>query len=471
MKAALYRHEMRELFRLAVPVAAAQAGSQLMGLVDVAVLGRLGARELAASGVGNAVFFAFSVVGIGIVLGIDPLVAQAVGAGDHMRARRALWQGVWLATAVSAVLTLILVLSARAMPLIGAPELTEDAQSFLLVRTIGLLPLLLFFVARSYLQAYGRTLPLLVAMAGANVLNLGGDILLVFGGHSLPPWTGPLRSIPPLHVPGAALASSIATILQVAIVLPPLRSMSRSLGTGHVDHRWSTNDVAHAFRIGLPVGLQMAAEVGIFALVALLAARVGTLQLAAHQVAISLASFTFTVALGVAAAGSVRVGIAIGRRDPVATRMAGHVAFLAGVLVMGTSGAIFALMPRAVARLVTDQEVVIRTAVPLLLVVAVFQVSDGIQGVGAGVLRGAGDTKYTLYANLLGHWCIGLPVALVLGFHFRYGVVGLWWGLCAGLTVVAVLLFFRFERLSRTTIEPIRHSRELSVEPGEAVDS
>jgi MATE family multidrug resistance protein len=458
MQAAPIRREIRELFRLAVPVAAAQAGTQLMGLVDVAVLGRLGARELAASGVGNAVFFAFSVVGIGIVLGIDPLVAQAVGAADHLRARLALWQGVWLAVAVSTALTIILIAGAYAMPLIGAPDLTEDAQSFLLVRTTGLLPLLLFFVARSYLQAYGRTLPLLVAMIAANILNLAGDVLLVFGGHSLPLWAGPLRLVPALHVAGAALATTFCTILELAIVLVPLRLMSRALDTGHVDHRWNRADVAHAFRIGLPVGLQMGAEVGIFALVALLAARVGTMQLAAHQVAISLASFTFTVALGVAAAGTVRVGIAIGKRDQVATRMSGHIAFLGGGLVMGTSAVIFALMPRAVARLVTDQDSVIEAAVPLLLVVAVFQISDGIQAVGAGVLRGAGDTKYPLYANLFGHWCVGLPVALLLGFHLRYGVVGLWWGLCAGLTAVALLLFFRFERLSRTAIEPIGHA-------------
>lgn len=225
-----------------------------------------------------------------------------------------------------------------------------------------------------------------------------------------------------------------------------------------VDHRWNGRDVAQALRIGMPIGLQMGAEVGVFALVALLAARVGTLQLAAHQVAVSLASFTFTVALGVAAAGSVRVGQAIGRRDQPGTRAAGHVAFLGGAIVMGTSAALFALVPRAMARLVTDQENVLETAIPLLLVVAVFQLSDGIQAVGAGVLRGAGDTKYTLYANLVGHWCVGLPIALLLGFRMHFGVVGLWWGLCAGLTVVAVILFLRFERLSRNAIEPIAHA-------------
>ena len=454
MSAFTFRREIRELFRLAVPVAAAQAGTQLMGLVDVAVLGRLGARELAASGVGNAVFFAFSVVGIGSVLGIDPLVAQAVGAGDHARARRAMWQGVWLAVAISAAMTLFLVLVASGMSLIGAPDLTEDARAFLLVRTTSLLPLLLFFVMRSYLQAYGRTRPLLVAMIAANALNLGGDILLVFGGHSFPSWTGPLRHIPPLGVAGAALATTFCTIAEVAIVFVPARSLGGEAAR-HVDHRWNGKEVAQAFRIGLPIGLQMGAEVGIFALVALLAARVGTLQLAAHQVAISLASFTFTVALGVAAAGTVRVGLAIGAHDQHATRRAGHVAFFGGVMVMGTSAALFALVPRAMASLITNQESVLHEAIPLLLVVAVFQLSDGIQAVGAGVLRGAGDTKYTLYANLVGHWAIGLPIALFLGFHQHYGVVGLWWGLCAGLTVVAVLLFLRFERLSKGEIVPI----------------
>jgi multidrug resistance protein, MATE family len=485
MRAVAFRREIRELFRLALPVAVAQAGSQLMGLVDVAVLGRLGARELAASGVGNAVFFAFSVVGIGIVLGIDPLVAQAVGAGAHLRARRALWQGVWLAVAVSAAMTFVLLAAAWAMPLLGAPELTEDARAFLLVRTTSLLPLLIFFVMRSYLQAYGRTVPLIVAMVAANVLNLVGDILLVFGGQTLPAWTGPLRLIPPLHVAGAALATTICTIAEVAILLPPLRSMSKDLletsdqsaggpSAGPpparrrvFDHQWNNRDVGHAFRIGLPIGLQMGAEVGIFALVALLAARVGTLQLAAHQVAISLASFTFTVALGVAAAGSVRVGIAIGARDRLATRMAGHVAFLGGILVMGTSAALFALIPRSLARLVTDQDTVLAAAVPLLLVVAVFQLSDGIQAVGAGVLRGAGDTKYTLYANLFGHWGIGLPVALLLGFRLHFGVVGLWWGLCAGLTVVAALLFLRFEKLSRGQIEPIHREVVVATDKAE----
>ena len=438
MHVADYRRELRELFRLAGPVALAQCGNQLMGLVDVAVLGRFGARELAASGVGNAVFFAFSVVGIGVVLGIDPLIAQAVGAGDHNRARRALWQGVWLAIAMTAVLTVVLVAGASLIPLIGAPELTGEARAFLLVRTTSLLPLLLFFVVRSYLQAYGRTGPLVPAMVVANIMNFGGDLLL----------------IPPLGVAGAALATTICTIAEIAIVAVPLRTLPTP-GHEHVSHRIERRDVAAAFHIGLPIGLQMGAEVGVFALVALLAARAGTVQLAAHQVAISLASFTFTIALGVAAAGSVRVGLAIGAGKQQATRLAGHAAFAGGAMVMGASALTFAVAPRALARLITDQGTVLDTAVPLLLVVAVFQLSDGIQAVGAGVLRGAADTRFPLYANLVGHWLIGLPIAVFLGFRLRWGVVGLWWGLCAGLTVVAIALVLRFEGLSRRRIAPI----------------
>lgn len=438
------------MFRLAAPLAAAQAGTQLMGLVDVAVLGRLGAREIAGAGLANAIFFAFSILGTGVVMGVDPLISQAVGAGDALRARRVFWQGLWLALCVTGVLTLLLIVAVIAMPYLGSQEeLVGPARTYLLVRIIGLLPFIAYIVARSYLQANGVTRPLLASMLIANVFNLGGDILLVFGGSVLPAWTGPLRNIPAYGVAGAAMATVLCTLLQLGIAL---WAIDRIRLPERVDHQWDGAEVARAATVGLPLGLQMGAEVGIFALVGVLASRLGTLHLAAHQLVIGIASFTFTVALGVAAAGSVRVGIGIGARNVRATRIAGGVAFVGAVIVMGISALSFALFPRAIMRLVTDQENVITTALPLMLVAAVFQLSDGIQAVGAGVLRGAADTKFAFYANLVGHWLVGLPVALFLGFHQQLGIVGLWWGLCAGLTVVAVLLFARFERLSRTEI-------------------
>lgn len=446
MPASVFRRELRELFRLALPLAAAQAGTQLMGLVDVAVLGRVGATELAGAGLANAIFFATSILGMGIVMGVDPLISQAVGAGNRLRARRVLWQGIWLALIIAAVLTVVLIAGAAAIPLIGtAKELISPARIYLAIRMLSLVPFLMFFVVRSYLQAHGKTRPLVASMVIANVFNLAADITLVFG---IEGW------IPALGVAGAAIATVLCTILQLAIVSMAVRTIDVE---GHADHRPDRAEIAKAARVGLPIGLHMGAEVGVFALVALLAGRLGTLDLAAHQLVIGLASFTFTVALGVASAGSVRVGIGIGARDVIATRMAGHASFIGGALVMGVGALSFAVAPAQIARLITDQENIIAVAIPLMMVAAVFQLSDGIQAVGAGVLRGAGDTKYTFYANLVGHWLIGFPLALWLGFSRGLGIVGLWWGLCVGLTIVAVLLFVRFEKLSRGAIAPLAH--------------
>lgn len=444
MRARSFKTELRALLRLAIPLAAAQAGSQLMGVVDVAVLGRYGARELAGAGLANAVFFACSVIGIGTLVGIDPLISQAVGAGDRARARHVMWQGLWLSLTITGALTIVLVALTLGLARTGAQaELIEPAQTYLWFRIAALAPMLAINPVRSYLQAHGVTRPMVTSMVIANVVNVVGDIALVFG-------VGP---IPPLGVAGAAIATVICIILQFTIIASAVRSVHVD---GHVDHRWTTSEIARALRVGVPVGLQMGAEVGVFALVGVLAARLGTLDLAAHQLAINLASFTFTVALGVAAAGSVRVGIGVGARDVTATRIAGHTAFFGGAAFMGCSALAFLLFPRAITRLVTNQESVIAAALPLMLVAAVFQIGDGVQAVGAGVLRGAGDTRYAFGANVIGHWLIGLPIALFLGFRQKLGIVGLWWGLCVGLTTVAILLFVRFEKISRSGIAPLR---------------
>ena len=447
--------ELRQLFRLALPLAAAQAGTQLMSVVDIAVLGRYGAKELAGSGLANAMFFAVSILGMGVAMGVDPMISQAIGARDHAAARRTLWQGVWLALIVAAVLTIPLLLFPMVLPIVGVQrELIEPATEYLVIRTTGLAPFLLFIVVRSYLQAYHATRPLLISMIVCNVFNLFADIILVFGGRILPEWTGPLRDIPSLGAAGAAVATVIGSLIQLAIVASAVRGLNADVDAS-VPKRWNRTEVMRAFKVGWPLALQMGAEVGIFALVGLLAGRLGTMDLAAHQLVISVASFTFTVALGVAAAGSVRVGIGVGAQDRLSARTAGHAAFIGGIIVMAVAALVFVTIPEMLSRMLTDNASVIAVAVPLFMVAAVFQLSDGVQAVGAGVLRGAGDTRFALIANLFGHWAVGFPIAIFLGFYRKMGIVGLWWGLCAGLTAVAVLLFFRFERLSAKPIARI----------------
>ena len=199
----------------------------------------------------------------------------------------------------------------------------------------------------------------------------------------------------------------------------------------------------------------MGAEVGIFALVGFLAARLGELPVAAHQLAISVASLTFTVAVGFGNAGSVRVGWAVGGRDREGARRAGLAAFAAGTAFMSLSALAFFLFPGAIARAMTDDPVIGAAAVPLLRVAAIFQLSDGVQAVGAGVLRGAGETRFTFVANVLGHWLLGFPAAVVLGFTLGGGVTGLWWGFVLGLTAVAAALVLRFLRVSAREIAPL----------------
>ncbi|MHB8998300.1 MAG: MATE family efflux transporter [Thermoanaerobaculia bacterium] len=447
--------ELKAMVRLAVPLAAAQAGSHLMGVVDAAVVGRLSPEALAAVGLGNSIFFAVAVIAMGVVTGIDPLASQAIGAREPVRARRYLWQGVWLAIGTSLFFMLPLLATPWFIRAVGIGGYTgHEAGTYVVVRSLSLMPTLIFFVVRAYLQANGITRPMVVSIVAANLFNLGADIVFVFGGTVLPPWTGPLRAIPAMGVTGAAVATVLGSILQLGILLLGVEHFESDVPMRKL-RRFIREDVMKALRIGLPIGLQWGAEVGLFSLVGVLAGRLGNDAMAAHQVAITLAALTFAVAVGIGVAGSVRVGRAIGARDAAGTRRAGLVAFTSGAVYMVFSGAMFFFFPEALARLLSDHPRVIAVSAPLLVVAAVFQISDGVQAVGAGVLRGAGDTRYAFIVNVIGHWAIGLPIALLLGFKFEMGITGLWWGLCAGLTSVALMLFFRFVRTSRTAIAPI----------------
>ena len=446
----MLRTELRELVKLAVPIAIAQAGIALMGVVDTAVVGRLGAAQLAAVGLGNGLFFSFAVVGIGVMLGLDPLISQAFGAGDPLRARDLLWQGVWLSVAVTIVLSLPLSIVPLLLRPSGIePRVARDASLFLLMRMPGLAPMFLFIGLRSYLQAAGRVRPLVISTIAGNVFNFLGDLLFVFGGSSLPTWSGPLRYVPTFGAAGAGLCTSLCSMFQLGILAWAVR---RTGGPTPQRRRPRSSDLLLASRLGIPVGLQMGAEVGVFALVALLAGRFNPQSLAAHHVALSLISLTFCAALGIGSAGTVRVGWAVGAGDRAGARRAGFIALAAGAAFMSACACLFWIFPAGLAGALSDRAEVVAVAAPLIGVAAVFQVSDGLQGVGAGILRGAGDTRYPFFANLVGHYFVGLPVAVLLGVFLHRGVVGLWWGLCAGLTAVALGLFARFWKLSSRPI-------------------
>src|SRR5690349_1796683 len=228
-----------------------------MGVVDTAVVGRLGAAALGAVGLANGIFFAVAVIGIGVVMGLDPLTAQAFGANDRPRTRELVWQGAWLSLIVSAILAVPLAFAPRLIDAAGIePEVARGARQFLWARLPGLFPLLLFVGLRAYLQAAAVVRPLLVATVLANVANFLLDLLLVFGGANFPAWTGPLRLVPALGPAGSGLATTLCSVLQAAVLL----AAAAALREGERPRRSpSLHDLRAAARVGLPVGLQMGA--------------------------------------------------------------------------------------------------------------------------------------------------------------------------------------------------------------------
>lgn len=446
--------ELRALFRLAAPLALANLGQTLIGAVDTAVVGRLGEVELGATGLGSTVFFTVAVLGLGIMLGLDPLVSQAIGAGEPERARRTFWQGIWLSVAIGVPLMgAVFALGALLEPMGIPAQSAAHTRDYILARVPSMVPFLAFIGARSYLQALGMVRPMVIAVVLANVVNLVLSWALVFGDAGLAPFGIPPLGIPKLGVAGAAWASTVCTLLQLAILVLAVRSVPAPEVSDL--RRPQPALIQKALFLGLPIGLQMLAEFGVFGLVNVLMGSIGTRALAAHQVAVTLASAAFMIPVGIGAAASVRVGRAVGRQDAPGTRLAGVVAIASGAAFMTLSALLFMAAPRPLASVMTSEGAVIQAVIPLLFVAAVFQLSDGIQAVAAGALRGAGDTRFALIANLTGHYVIGLPLGALLAFRFGYGAPGLWWGLSAGLTAVAVGLTVRFVRLSARPIARI----------------
>jgi multidrug resistance protein, MATE family len=413
--------ESRALFQIALPLALAGLGQMLLDAVGVAVAGRSSTADLAAVGFGSSVFFTVAVFGAGVVLGIEPLVARATGAGDRTRARECLAQGLWLSVALGTLLAVVLG--------IGALGFAPRVREYLLLRAPAVVPYLAVIATRSFLSAEGRARTVLVSVLVANAVHVVLAPVLVLELA--------------LGAGGAGLAATLATVVQLGVLVwfarerPRLVALDREI-------------VAPAFALGLPIGLQMLAEFAVFAIVGALCQRFGTRMLAAHQVAMTLAGITFTISVGIASAGAVCVARAHGRRDFAGARRARIAALIGGGGFMTLAALVFCLVPTELALLLSTDLDVVAAARPLIVVAAAFQLFDGIQVVAQGALRGAGNTRWPLVANLVGHYLVGLPLGIFLAFGLGWGVVGLWWGLCAGLALVACVLLVVSEQHTRT---------------------
>lgn len=428
----MIRAELSPTLRLALPLAAQQLGFQLMGTVDAALLGRYDDAALAASGVGNNLLFTVTSIGFGIVMGMDSVVPQAIGAGREADARRYVNAGLRLAILVGLACTLGVLAMPLVLGLVGVdPEVHRQAALYVDLRAIGIVPFLISVALRSYLAAHERTRPLVIAVIAGNVANALLDLLLIF--------------VCDLGVAGAAIATVSVQAITLLLYFSALRTLE-----GPTPRPPSTRaDLAEIARYGGPVGGQMFAEVGIFGVATVLAAHLGTVPAAAHSIALNLASFTFSLAVGIGSATSVRVGHAIGAGDRALARVRGDAGLVVGLVGMGAFAVTFVALPRVLASGFTADLGVIAATVPLLQIAALFQLFDGTQAIAAGALRGLGDTRATLVGNLIGHYAIGLPISLGLCFGAALGAPGLWWGLSAGLVGTAIYLVVRFQANTR----------------------
>ncbi len=423
--------EWKAHVRLAIPLVTQQLGFQMMGLVDAAMLGHYNDTGLAAAGVGNNLLFAISSLGMGVVMGLDTVVPQALGAGRTADARRLFGAGLRLALMVGLVSTLVVVGSPWILHVAGVdPAVAADAKVYTIARSFGVVPFLIMTAQRSYLAAHDVTRPLVIAVIAGNLANAALDVVLIFG-------AGP---IPAMGVLGAATATVGVQLVTAAIYFAGVRAVD-----GPTPRPTSTRaDLAEIVRYGGPVAGHLFAEIGVFGVATVAAAHLGVLPAGAHTIALNVASFTFSIAVGIGAATSVRVGHAVGAGDRAAARARGLLGLKLGLLVMGVGAIVFVSLPRQLAGLFTDQPAVVAAAVPLFQMAALFQLSDGTQAIGAGALGGVGDTRATFIGNLIGHYAVGLPISLVLAFGLGLGAPGLWWGLSAGLTATAVFLVLRF---------------------------
>jgi multidrug resistance protein, MATE family len=441
-----YRATTRGLLRLALPITTVQVGMMTMGVVDTAMVGRVGAADLAAVALGSMYFFLISIFGLGVLMALDPVVAQGAGARDHEAVARGVQRGLLLAVALGVIASLLHLPAAPVLALLGQPDdVVPIAGTYVRALIPGILPFFVFSVFRQSLQALHHTRDLVIAIVLANLANVFCNWVLIFG----------KLGFPALGAQGAGYATSInrwfMALGLLAAAWPLLRPLLRPLRP----EIWQREPLMRIVRIGLPIGLHHELEFGAFGVTALLMGTLGTIEMAAHQIALNIASLTFMVPLGVGAAAAVLVGQAVGRGDPGDARRAAAVSLGVGVAFMGTSAVVMLLFPRAIASLYTDLAPVLSLAATLIPIAGAFQVFDGTQVVSAGTLRGVGDTRVPMLIGLVGFWLIGLPVSIALAFHVGLGPLGLWWGLVAGLGAVAILLLLRVRARFRGPLDRV----------------
>lgn len=439
----LLRKELKALILLAVPVAVSELGWMSMSVVDTAMVGRLNAVAIGAVGLGGILFGTVVLFGFGLLLSMDPLVAQSYGAGDIKDCHHTLHQGMILSVALTAPLMAL----TYALPEILAHwdlsrVVVAAATPFLRVLAWSTLPLLLYACLRRYLQAMHLVRPVMVALLTANIVNALGNWVLIYGHFGLPA----------MGIVGSAWSTFFSRIYLMAYLALYIFYCERKNNHGLFQYlpRIDFKRIGRMLQLGFPAALQIILELGAFAAATVIAGKLAPAALAAHQIALNCATLTYGIPLGIGSATAVSVGHALGRKDPQSAIRIGWLGISLGAAFMSLSALAFVLFPRQIMQLFTLDKNVIAIGITLMIIAAFFQLFDGIQTVTTGALRGLGDTHSAMILNLICYWILGLPFGYALCFHWHLGTAGIWSGLSLALVLLAITLLAVWRRRTRS---------------------
>jgi MATE family multidrug resistance protein len=427
------RAEVRKMLALGLPVAGTQVSTMLIGVVDAIMVGHVSVDAMAAAALANVWIWATFMFAQGMLMGLDPIVAQAHGAGDGERAGRALHGGVAIALGLSVALALLWLATERILLLTGQdPALARGAHLYTIIQIPSIPFFLVYTALRQYLQGREYMRPALFVILGANVLNLLFGWALIFG-H---------LGFPALGLVGAGIAACLTRVVSGIGLVALVAGFGLHRGAWVPFGRGSlrASDLRELAAFGVPVAIQVSLESWAFSGAALLVGHLGATALAAHTIALNLASLSFMMPLGISQGAATRVGNLLGAGQPAAAQRAAWVSLALGAGVMALAALAFVTLREWFPRLYTPDGSVIAACAAILPIAAAFQIFDGTQVVGCGILRGMGRVRPAVAFNLIGYWLLGLPLGGWLALRGGQGLAGLWWGLALGLALVAVAL-------------------------------
>ena len=432
-----YKAHLKETLKLAIPVSIGQLGHIMLGVTDSIMVGKVGAVPLAASSLVNGIVFLILVFGLGMTLAITPLVSIARGKNEKDQCGVILRQSLFLNAVITIILLIIVYFIADMIIYLNQEEAVAiQATSYAKIIAFSIIPFMIFQVYRQFIEGLAFTKPAMYITLAANVVNVLGNWIFTYGHFGFPAY----------GLDGAGYSTLITRSSMAAGMMIYVMTAGRfkeyepSFKFRNIN--WAV--LKELIRVGVPTGFQHVFEVGAFSFSAIMIGWLGSKQLAAHQIALSLASVSFMVILGISAAGTIRVGHAFGRKNIHDVRKSGFLTTIFAGTVMAGFGVVFIISRDWLPLLFSSDPAVIKIAASLIIVAALFQISDGAQAAGIGILRGITDVRIPMIITFIAYWIIALPVGYFLGFTLNMQVIGIWIGLLSGLTAAAIMLNLRF---------------------------